>query len=216
MTERPEPDDRPENASAEPSASTFEPTSAMARRVLASLEGDRVSVGFLVRQFRRRSFGGLFLLLAALALMPAASVLVGLVMLVPSFQLAIGYRAPILPRIVRRREFRVETVRRVGARAIPWLERAEGYARPRWPALTLPPYPQVMGVLCFGLALVVLLPLPFSNFPPALALLFLSVGLMQRDGVLIFAGMVLALGALVIGAVVGTLALGVVGVVLGA
>jgi hypothetical protein len=47
-----------------------------------------------------------------------------------------------------------------------------------------------------------MLPLPFSNLPGAIALLFLSVGLLERDGLMILAGMACAAFALVISTVI--------------
>ena len=57
----------------------------------------------------------------------------------------------------------------------------------------------VTGVLTIGLALVVMLPLPFSNLPPALALVSISLGLLERDGVMIGIGLTLAVVAVAIG-----------------
>jgi len=165
-----------------------------------------VRVGLLVRQLRRRSFGGVFLLLAALGLLPGISVLAGLAMLVPGAQLLAGYRAPLLPRALRQRTVDREHLRHLGDLALPWLERLERFVRPRWPALTAPPMPAVVGLLTMGLGLVVVLPLPFSNLPPALAMLCLSLGLLERDGMLVAAGLALAAGALAIGVVIATVA----------
>ena len=50
------------------------------------------------------------------------------------------------------------------------------------------------------------LPLPFSNFPPAVAMLCLSLGLLERDGALVAAGLALAATALAIGVVIAAVA----------
>ena len=183
-----------------------ERTSAALRRVLSALPPGEVRVGLLVRQLRRRSFGGVFLLLAALGLLPGISVLAGLAMLVPGAQLLTGYRAPLLPRALRQRTVERERLRHLGELAIPWLERVERYVRPRWPALTAAPLPSIVGLLTMGLGLVMVLPLPFSNFPPAVAMLCLSLGLLERDGALVAAGLALAATALAIGVVIAAVA----------
>ena len=174
-------------------------TSLLLSRVLDELQPEEVSVGYIVLKLRRRSFGGLFILLAALALLPGISIFVGLAMLVPACQMMLGFRAPLLPYFIRRRRIGVEAVRAVGQRALPWVERMETLVRPRWFVLTQHPIPTLAGITMIGLALVIMLPLPFSNFPPALSLAFLSLGFLERDGLMIMVGFVLAGIALAIG-----------------
>jgi len=185
---------------------TTERTSLLLKQLLAKLPEDDVSIGFIVLQMRRRSFGGIFIVLAALGLLPGISFIAGLAMLVPAFQMAIGFRAPLLPRFIRQRRIGVAAVRALGSRAIPWIEKAERYVKPRWIPLTLPPMPIIIGFLTIGLALVVMLPLPFSNLPPALALMSFSLGLLERDGVMTGIGLILATTALVIGGVMALMA----------
>ncbi len=185
---------------------TTERTSILLKQLLAKLPEDDVSVGFIVLQMRRRSFGGIFIVLAAFGLLPGISFFAGLAMLVPAFQMALGFRAPLLPRFIRQRRIGVTAVRALGNRAIPWIEKAEFYIKPRWIPLTLPPVPMIIGVLTIGLALVLMLPLPFSNFPPALALICFSLGLLERDGMMVGFGLILAITALIVGGVVAMIA----------
>lgn len=192
-----------------------EKTSELLRRVLAEIPDEEVRIGQLVRRLRRRSFGGLLILLAALGLIPGISTFAGLAMLVPGAQMALGLRAPLLPRIVRQRVISRERLRQLGEAAIPWLERVERVVRPRWLALTVAPAPSLLGVLVIGLALVVILPLPFSNFPPAVALICLSLGLLERDGVLVAIGVAVGAVALAIGVVIAVAAVSALMLLLG-
>ncbi len=179
--------------------STGETTSQLLRRVLADLPEDTVRVGHIVRQLRRRSFGGLLLTLAILGLLPAISVLAGLVIVVPGLQMMAGLRAPLLPRMIRQREIDTDHVRALGSRVVPWIERLERFVRPRWLVLTSPPIYALVGLSAIGLGIVMMLPLPFSNLPPAVALICLSLGLMERDGLMVAVGLLIASAALVIG-----------------
>lgn len=180
-----------------------ERTSVVVKQLLAKLpaEGD-VPIGIILFQMRRRSFGGIFLILSALALLPGISLLAGFLMIVPAVQMAIGFRAPLLPKFVHRRRIDVSTVRTVAVRALPWMERTERFIKPRWMPLTRPPMPTILGLLTIGLALMVMLPLPLSNFPPALALGAFALGLLQRDGIMIGIGLILATAALAIGGII--------------
>lgn len=180
------------------STTTTEKTSVLLRRILADLPGDEVTIGFIVLRLRRRSFGGIFLLLAALGLIPGISFIAGLAILIPAVQLIAGLRVPLLPAIIRRRRIAVPTLRSLGERAIPWIEQAERFIRPRWIVLTRAPMPSVIGAVTISLALAIMLPLPLSNFPPALALAFLSLGFLERDGLMTGIGLILSVVALLI------------------
>lgn len=174
-------------------------TSRILERVLAELPGTRVSITYIMLRLRRRSFGGILIVLAILGLVPGIGILAGLAMTVPGTQMALGFRAPYLPRFVRRRKIDVASLRALGNRIIPMIERLERYVRPRWLFVTNAPMPSMVGVLVVVLGLVVTLPLPFSNFPPAVALLCIALGLLERDGVLIAAGFAIGCFALAIG-----------------
>ena len=180
--------------------SSTERTSVVVKQLLAKLPVDgKVAIGIIVFQLRRRSFGGIFLILSALAPPPGISLVAGFLMIVPAIQIAIGFRAPLLPRFVHRRRIDVSTVRTIAEKALPWIERIERLVKPRWMPLTHPPMPTIMGLLTIGLALMVMLPLPLSNFPPALALGAFALGLLERDGIMIGIGLLLATAALAIG-----------------
>lgn len=179
--------------------STDEKTSVLLRRILAESPDGNVRIGHLVKQLRRRSFGGILLLLSTLGLLPAISFFAGLAMIMPGLQMLAGFRAPRLPRAIREREIPTRRIVALGNRIIPYIEKLERFVRPRWLFLTVPPVPSLIGLLVIGLAFVLMLPLPFSNLPPAMALYCLSIGLMERDGALILIGMLIAVIALTIG-----------------
>jgi hypothetical protein len=180
-----------------------ESASERIRRVTESPSGEVVLVGHLLAQFRRRLFGGLFLILAVLGLVPGISFLAGIVLIVPALQMAIGLRAPALPRFILRRAVPVARLRRLSDRAMPWLERIERHVRPRWPVMTHPPVANLAGLMIAGLGLAMLLPVPLSNVPPAAAVACLALGLLERDGLVMAIGLALGAVALVAGWFIG-------------
>jgi hypothetical protein len=50
-------------------------------------------------------------------------------------------------------------------------------------------YERVIGLVCLYLAILLLLPIPFVNFPPALCLVLIALGMVQRDGLLAAIGL---------------------------
>ena len=134
--------------------------------------------------------------------MPGISLFAGLIMIIPALQMVAGFRAPLLPRFLRQRQIEIVSLRALGDKAVPWIEQLERFVRPRWLILTLPPMTTIIGVLVIGLAIVVIIPLPFSNLPPAISLLCLALGLLERDGLMIFIGLIATAIALTIGVLI--------------
>ena len=176
-----------------------EKTSHSMQRMIEALPAEQVTVDLVLSMLRRRSFGGLFLLLAALSLVPGLSFFAGLAMLLPGFQMAVGLPSPSLPRIIGDIEIPAERLKSVTGQLVPWLQKMERYVKPRWLAMTKVPMPNLLGLLIAALSLVIMLPLPFSNLPPAVAVFILALALLEKDGMMILSGLVMSAVALTIG-----------------
>ena len=92
-----------------------------------------------------------------------------------------------LPKSIADRKLNAVKLREGFRRALTWFHRLEKISRPhRLPALTNGRFMDVLNNLSFILAAVLLMApfgfVPFSNTLPAVALIFLSVGMMQKDG----------------------------------
>ena len=70
--------------------------------------------------------------------------------------------------------------------AAPILEALERLSRPR--LLFILPNDRVIGIACFYLSLLLLLPIPFLNTAPAICLVTIALGLIHRDGLLVALG----------------------------
>jgi hypothetical protein len=102
-------------------------------------------------------------------------------------------RKPWLPKTIGTRKLSSEKLREGFKRALIWFRRLERISRPhRLPGLTAKGLVTIVNNLSFIFAgLLLMAPfgfIPFSNTIPALALIFLSVGMMQRDGRFILLG----------------------------
>jgi hypothetical protein len=176
-----------------------EHTSDLVRQIFNDLHESNIEIGYILKQFRRRSFGGILIILTAITLIPGISFFAGIVIIILGLQMLAGFRAPIVPKFISKRTVQIDKFRSLVDKSLPVIERIERYVKPRWLFFTQPPISFLVGLLITGLACVVMLPLPFSNLPPAIALLILSIGLLERDGAMIFIGIVVASIALVIG-----------------
>jgi len=128
---------------------------------------------------------------------PGTSTVLGAPLVFLATQLTFG-RRPWLPAIVSDRSMSREDFHALISRIAPWLERAERLLKPRASALALPPMEYLVGLICLLLALVLVLPIPLGNMLPALAISLMALGLLERDGVWIGAGLVMAVVSMVV------------------
>jgi hypothetical protein len=103
-------------------------------------------------------------------------------------QIAIGRREIWLPKVLLRRTIKRPPLIKLLKRVLPRLERVEKVVRPRLRFLTGRVGACMVGVACTIIALVLVLPIPFANLVPALALGAFSIGLTRKDGLFVLAG----------------------------
>jgi hypothetical protein len=150
-----------------------------------------VTLQWLMARLHQQSFGMMALILAIAAAAPGISVLAGLLLLVVSFQMVIGFSELKFPNWIARRELPTRHVDIVMKHAIPILGYLEKAIYPRLatsPGTTR----RVVGVVIFVLTVRLLLaPLPLSNILPAVLIAFISLTYLEQDGLLLIVGLLL-------------------------
>lgn len=160
-------------------------------RELAALERERVSVADILQAFGDRAFGALLLVFSlpnALPMPPGTSAILGAPLVFIAFQLMLGRPVLWLPGVIVDRSLKRDDFRALAAKIEPWVVRLERLLKPRAHWLTSPFADRLTGAGCFLLSLVLFLPIPFGNMPPAIAISAFALGLIERDGVAIAAG----------------------------
>jgi hypothetical protein len=130
---------------------------------------------------------------------PGFSMVLALPLLLVAPQIVVGRREIWLPKFLSRRTLKREALIKLIKRVLPPLTRAEKVVRPRLGFLTGRLGAAVVGIACTLIAIVLVLPLPFANLLPALAMGAFAVGLTRKDGLFVLAGYgLVAVGAGVI------------------
>jgi len=161
---------------------------------------DRIYLRDMLRTLGDRAHGALMFVLAVPSVMPVppgVSTILGLPLMVLALQMLFR-QPPWLPEVVGGRSLDRSDFVALTRRVIPWLQKAERLLRPRWLPLTRPPVENLLGLLCLVLAIVLALPIPLGNTLPALAISILALGILERDGMWISAGILAAAGALAV------------------
>ncbi|MBV9833613.1 MAG: exopolysaccharide biosynthesis protein [Alphaproteobacteria bacterium] len=159
-----------------------------------------VSAGWLIDNLHERSFGIVLLVLAMIGILPGASPVVGVLLLFPAWQLMRARDTPMLPGFIARRRLSGEKVRRIGHRLRWPLQKLESVIRPRWPEL-FEVMRRAVGAIILLLAITMLWPFPFSQIPPAIAIMLLAIAHLEEDGGLLIVALAGTLVSLALTAV---------------
>jgi len=166
-------------------ANRFVPASSVLQRLHDEAPPDHFTLGWLMGSLRKRSYGIVMLLLAIAAAAPGVSFVAGLLLMIPAFQMILGHPAPVFPRPVAARPLPTRHLAALVQRAVPMLRHLEKIIHPRWPIL-FDLTKHFIGIVILALsATLVILPIPLSNDPPALAIALISLAYIEEDGLLL-------------------------------
>jgi hypothetical protein len=152
---------------------------------------ERIAISDLLAALGDRATAALMFIFAfpnVLPTPPGTSSILGAPLIFLAAQLMLG-RAPWLPAFVASRSMARSDFSALVKRIVPWLRRAESLLRPRLARLALPPMEHLVGFLSLLLAVLLVLPIPLGNVLPALAISLLALGVLERDGVWVLAGL---------------------------
>ena len=169
--------------------------------ILADLRGGEgendeqtAKLGDVIDRLDERAFGFLLLLLALPCCLPFIYLLpqiVALPMLLLAGQMAAGRHHPWLPRKFHERTFSVPDFQNVvnrSARYVGWIEHI---AMPRLRPVTSHMATRLVGALLLIPTASILVPLPSTNTIPGIGVAITSLGLIERDGVLVILGLII-------------------------
>jgi hypothetical protein len=171
-------------------------------RELASAEGERITFREILLGLRHRAFGFTLLIFAlpcCLPMPPGVPTVCGIALVLIALNLIIGRRRLWLPRVIAEKSVARADLKRVVDHAAPYLQRLERVCRPRIAFVTEPIGKRFIGLVVFLLGVLLILPIPFlGNMPPGFAAAIISIGVSERDGVVVIVGLLVAVIAITV------------------
>ncbi len=141
----------------------------------------------MVEAFGERSFGAMLLILGLLSVLigaiPGTTTVLAIPILLISLQLILRRHTLWLPRFVLERSLERARFAQAVGKAIKPLRMLERISRPRLGFMNTDLSEMLIGLICAGLALILMLPLLGFNLAPSLIVAAFGFGLTQRDGV---------------------------------
>lgn len=164
------------------------------RAAAASLQGERVSMHTMAQAHGPDAHGTMLLLLAMPCLLPVPGVgtVLGLGMAALALSMWRGQCSPALPHRVARLELPHHWAQRVLSLLASAYAVAGRYCKVRLCRLAGAQRQPATAIAVGLMALIVVLPIPFGNLLPALALVLIGLGLVFRDGLAVALGLGLA------------------------
>jgi hypothetical protein len=169
------------------------PISRIVAEVAARMPGDRITLGEMAEAFGDRAFGLLILLLLLPSLLPGMATVFGTPVLILGIQMGLGRRTPKLPLFIARQSIRRTDLLRLSGASSKWLSRIERYVKPRPGFFTSPAGDRLFGWLTAYVALMLILPGPGTNGPPAFGNIVMALGLVEHDNRVMGWGVLLTL-----------------------
>lgn len=155
--------------------------------------GERVYVRDMLDAMQGRAFGMaalVFALPVCFPMPPGVPTVAGIALLIVAVQMIIGNRKLWLPGFVTNRSIARDKLKSAVATMMPRLERFERMAKPRLLFLTGSIGRSLFGFVMLLLAVMLILPIPiFGNMPLGFAAVILALGLIERDGFFVLAGL---------------------------
>jgi hypothetical protein len=156
-------------------------TSALLKDLRDAFPGEEpISVRDLLKRLDGRAFGLLLLILAlpnCIPNVPGISTVFGLLLVAPALQMIFGAGTPWIPKRIANMRIEPSTFRKVIDWTMPNLLRVEKLVQPRLQFLTQKPATIWFGIQTLILAGILVLPIPFANWPPGMGVATLAIAL---------------------------------------
>jgi hypothetical protein len=163
----------------------------------------QVSLASVLDLAGERVFGFLFVLLALPSALPVPapgySIPFGVLMLILAAQLIIGRQRPWFPKKWLNHEIPIKKVQGFIQAGLSWLRRIELISRPRMTMVCTSFVGRaVIGCAIALMAISMMIPIPGTNTLPAMGIFITGFGLLDDDGVISLAGLVVCLMGLML------------------
>ena len=175
-------------------------TSEILRQILADNPQDKISVEQILKGMGTSSFGTSIMVFSIPEVIPipvpGMSAIVALPEALLGTQMMLGKKEVRLPKALLKRSIPRKAFEKAVKAILPFLEKAERQVKPRWQWASSPAAKRFLGAFVLVLACVIALPIPMTNMPPAIAIFIIALGLVERDGKMIAAGVALGLASI--------------------
>lgn len=156
-----------------------------------------LTFGQIIKKLGDRSYGFILLFFAIpsalpFSFIPGISFIFSIPIALGSLAMAIGENTIWIPTILENQTISKKTFAKVIRYSLPIIRKTEYFLKPRYSMMNSRPLMILNGITIFFLSILLMLPIPFSNFFLASLIAVFSLGLIEKDGLFILLAYVLS------------------------
>ncbi len=174
-------------------------TSELLEKTAKQHKKERISLDEIKTALHERGFGILFIVFSLPLLIPLPLPTgLGTAMSLPIFffalQLVRNVDSPWLPKWVLSKDMKIKTFRKIVRKSLPALRLMEKISRERLLVVSdNRKFEIVIGIFIMLLNIPIALPFPMSNTLPAVSIIVISFGMLEKDGLMIIVGKIIGI-----------------------
>lgn len=171
-------------------------TSALINDIYNKNVEDNIKVGTLLKSIDSGGFALLNLIFAIILMIPLPppiAIIAGLIIMFLSFQMIIGMKEVWLPKIITEKSIKRTTLTVIVEKSTIYLYKLERFTRRRFTFVSNPITERIIGAFIFFLAGITLTPIVFANTIPGLAIILISFGMINKDGLMVIIGFIVGI-----------------------
>jgi hypothetical protein len=189
-------------AKRKPTAGKVHRTSEILRGLLDNNTDKSFTVRKILGSLGTSSFGTSLMVFSIPEVLPIPVPGLSAIVVIPtgiiSAQMTMGKKEIVLPKWLLKRSVPRKPLAGAIRAILPILERLEKTVKPRWKWMTSRAAKRFLGAFILFLSGLMALPVPGTNMPLAISVFIIALGLVERDGAMITAGILLGLASMVL------------------
>jgi len=144
----------------------------------------------ILQKLGEQAFGIVLLFFALPSVLPVSAIpgvsfLFSVPIIIFAFQMVLARKTLWLPKKIAEHKIKYKTIHAIISISVPYLKKIEHILKPRLSFMTHSFMQPFNGIIILFLALLLALPIPFSNIILGTLLVIFSLGLIEQDGVFI-------------------------------
>lgn len=171
-------------------------TSALINDIYNKNIEDNIKIGTLLKSIDSGGFALLnliFSIILMIPLPPPIAIIAGLIVMFLSFQMIIGMKEVWLPKFITEKSIKRSTLTVIVEKSTIYLYKLERFTRRRFTFVSNPITERIIGAFIFFLAGITLTPIVFANTIPGLAIILISFGMINKDGLMVIIGFIVGI-----------------------
>jgi len=168
---------------------------------------ENVSLGEINEYLAERGFAILMILFSFPTAIPfptppGFTTLLGLPLLIFSAQMLFGMSKPFLPKWISSRTIKTSHLIFAVEKTAKYFRKLETLLKPRWLCFSSVAGEKIIALIALLCAISIALPIVFGNAVPSAGIFIMALGLLDKDGIVIFIGIIVSIIGLCIASIV--------------